>query len=153
MTSDDINELIKAALNGKEAEPEINIHKREVKAYIGLAGIKEGLNPIPFTIVWQHFKKTMPRAHTGRRHFATAFRQFFQAHRTARGVYFKLDPIPLGLPLSYSYFSDKTFYKKAKGKPRKYAIKEEKSKQEAEEQEQYQKYLEAECRKAEDSEK
>jgi hypothetical protein len=151
--TEDLDALIKAALNGKEAEPETNIHKREVRAYIGLAGIKEGPNPIPFTVIWQHFKKTMPRAHTGRRFFATAFRQFFQIHRTSRGVYYKLDPAPFGLPLSYSYFSDMKFYKKAKGKPRKYAIKEETETKEAKEQVEYQEYLETCYRQAKDSKK
>lgn len=152
MTEDE-DALIQAALTGQEDEPETNIHKREVKAYIGLAGIKAGPNPIPFTLVWEHFKRTMPEAHTGRKKFAAAFREFFTPSRNRRGMFYRLDPIALGLPLSYSVFTDKMFYKNAIKKSRKYGKEAKKDPIQEEEQKRFEEYLQAELRETKNTKK
>jgi hypothetical protein len=132
--SDEIETLIQAALFGAEEEPELNGRKREVKSFIQMYGIKAADNPIAFTMIFEFFKKKCPKTHVGKLVFKRILSEHFTPYRTARGLYYRLDPISFGLPESYSIFTDKRFYPGTTGKSRKYG-KDAKNKKETKEQE------------------
>jgi len=149
MTDDE--ELLKAALEGPEEEPETDGIRRDIKSYIRMVGLVEGLNPIPASLVYQHYCKTYPKGHLGPYVFDRYFREVFPKVRIAYGMIYYLDPIALGLPSNYSIYTDKKYYPKTTQKSRKHG-KEAENPEETEEQESYIEFIKAAGRKANDSE-
>jgi hypothetical protein len=123
MSNDDIEALIQAALNGPDDPSELNAIDREVKTFIRMFQVKDAENPIPFTIVFELFKKHNPKSHVGKIKFRDSFNKHFKPHRNGRGIYYKLDPTSFGLEPTYSCYSDVRFYSQYKGKIGKYVKK------------------------------
>jgi hypothetical protein len=121
--SDEIEALIQAALYGQEDTTPISAAQREVYSFIKGNGIVAGENPIAFTLIWELFQHQNPKSHTGRINFKRSFDKYFTGYRNAAGHYYRLDPVPLGLEPTYSHYTDKRFFKNAKGSSRRYGKK------------------------------
>lgn len=130
--TDDIDALMQAALYGPEdAGPESGAD-REVLSFIRMFNIKEAPNPIPFILIFEMFKKHNPKSHLGKQLFRNAFNKRFTPSRNARSHYYRLDPTPFGLPLSYSVYTDSRFFTRTTGRTKKYGPKAKKQKHDQE---------------------
>lgn len=114
--TDDIQALIQAALSDQVETKKEGV-EREMYTFIRSLGIKEGAAPIPIRRVYAAYKKYKKKDFMSMKKFGGLFQTYFRYRKFKNYKYYYLTPEPLGLPTSYTIYTDRELFPKSRGIP------------------------------------
>lgn len=113
---DDIEALIKLAQSEDTKQEAGNLLEKEVIRFIRIVGVKVGYNPVAMPRIYDAYRRFKTKDYLSKIQFSREFKKYFEWKLFSNIKYFYLDPVPLGLPETYTIYTDSKIVKNTTGK-------------------------------------